>query len=213
MHLRRKSDTVAFVVTGAAVSSGGWIFGSGLISGNRPAPARVAAAAAAALGNDDGRDSLPRLAAEYARTLLLRDMPWLKMGAVFAAGFAVYYVRIVVVAQGYALASWANPLHNSLYHTADRLERLLSIALSQTAAAVVDNGKKGEVKVTFQVERIPGTHQVRVGHVLKFTKPTSMGRSMEETDGATVLYVGKFGALSLAQPDLFDTGAQKKLID
>lgn len=94
-----------------------------------------------------------------------------------------------------------------------QFERLLSIALSQTAAAVVDNGKKGEVKVTFQIERIPGTHQVRVGHALKFTKPTSMGRSMEETDGATVLYVGKFGALSLAQPDLFDTVAQKKLID
>ena len=71
---------------------------------------------------------------------------------------------------------------------------------------------EGEVKVTFQVERIPGTHQVRVGHVLKFTKLTSMGRSMEETDGATVLYVGKFGALSLAQPDLFDTGAQR-LVD
>lgn len=40
-----------------------------------------------------------------------------------------------------------------------QFERLLSIALSQTAAAVVDNGKKGEVKVTFQVERIPGTLQ------------------------------------------------------
>lgn len=31
-----------------------------------------------------------------------------------------------------------------------QFERLLSIALSQTAAAVVDNGKKGEVKVTFR---------------------------------------------------------------
>ena len=94
-----------------------------------------------------------------------------------------------------------------------QFERLLSIALSQTAAAVVDNGKKGEVKVTFQVERIPGTHQVRVGHVLKFTKPTSMGRSMEETDGATVLHVGKFGALSLAQPSLLEREQLQRRLD
>jgi hypothetical protein len=94
-----------------------------------------------------------------------------------------------------------------------QFERLLSIALSQTAAAVVDNGKKGEVKVTFSVERIPGTHQVRIGHALKFTKPTSMGKSSEETAGATVLYVGKYGALSLAQPGLFDEERQRRIGD
>lgn len=61
-------------------------------------------------------------------------MPWAKAASVFAFGFAVYYVRIEVVARGYTLASWANPLHNSLYHTRDRLERLLSIALVQAFA-------------------------------------------------------------------------------
>lgn len=40
---------------------------------------------------------------------------------------------------------------------------------------------------------------MRIAHTLTFTKPTSMGKSSEETDGATVLHVGKFGALSLAQ--------------
>jgi hypothetical protein len=85
-----------------------------------------------------------------------------------------------------------------------QFERLLSIALSQTAAAVVDNDKKGEVVIKLVIERIDGTHQVRIGHTLKFTKPTSMGKSSEDTGGASVLHVGKYGALSLAQPSLLE---------
>lgn len=83
-------------------------------------------------------------------------------------------------------------------------DRLLSIALSQTAAAVVDNEKAGEIVVKFKLNKIAGTSQVRIGHSLKFSKPTSMGKSIEETDGATVLHVGKYGALSLAQPSLLE---------
>jgi len=81
-------------------------------------------------------------------------------------------------------------------------DRMLSIALSQTAAAVIDHEKIGKVSIEFKLEKIQGTSQVRLGHSLKFSKPTSTGRSIEETDGATVLHVGKFGALSLAQPSL-----------
>jgi hypothetical protein len=92
-------------------------------------------------------------------------------------------------------------------------EHMLSIALSQTAAAVVDHGKKGKVTITLDFERIPGTQQVRVAHLMKFIKPTSMGRTSEETDNASVLYVGKFGALSLAQPRLFDDERQKRITD
>lgn len=83
-------------------------------------------------------------------------------------------------------------------------ERLLSIALSQTSAAVIDHEKIGEVNIKLKIERIEGTHQVRIAHTLKFTKPTSMGRSSEETDGASVLHVGKYGKLSLAQPSLLE---------
>jgi len=82
-------------------------------------------------------------------------------------------------------------------------EIVLSKALSDTAAAAVDHNKKGEVIVKFKIEQIMGTHQVRIQHDLKFSKPTSMGRVSEETSGATVLHVGKYGALSLAQPPLF----------
>ena len=47
-------------------------------------------------------------------------------------------------------------------------------------------------------ERIAGTHQVRIGHSLKFSKPTGLGRVVEQADGASVLHVGKNGRLTLA---------------
>lgn len=83
-------------------------------------------------------------------------------------------------------------------------ERILSQALSETAAAAVDHNKVGEVTVKFKIERITGTSQARVQHDVKFVKPTSMGKSSEETSGATVLHVGKYGRLTLAQPDLLE---------
>lgn len=79
----------------------------------------------------------------------------------------------------------------------------LSTALSKVAAAVIDHDKKGgKVKIEFDFERIAGTYQVRIGHKLTFTHPTSLGKSSEEMKGATVLHVGKYGALSLAQQPL-----------
>lgn len=96
-----------------------------------------------------------------------------------------------------------------------QLEHMLSIALSQTAAAVVDHAKKGEVVLKLKFEQIKGTHQVRVEHKLTFAKPTSTGRSGEETEGATVLHVGRYGRLSLAQPSLLpaDETKQQRLTD
>ena len=87
-------------------------------------------------------------------------------------------------------------------------ERILSQALSEVAAASVDHGKVGEVSIKFKIERIAGTHQVRLQHDVKFTKPTSMGKAGEETSGATVLHVGKYGRLSLAQPSLLENDRQ-----
>ena len=86
-----------------------------------------------------------------------------------------------------------------------QMEHLLSIALSETAAAVVDNSeKKGSVKLEMTFERIPGTHQVRVEHKVSFSKPTMSGKASEESSGATVLHVGRYGKLSLAQPSLLE---------
>jgi len=87
-------------------------------------------------------------------------------------------------------------------------ERVLSKALSETAAAVIDHGKVGEVSVKFKIECIAGTYQVRLQHDVKFKRPTSMGSASEETSSATVLHVGKFGCLSLAQPSLLKEPVQ-----
>ena len=92
------------------------------------ARAMVAAATAAA-------PATPPLSLQgYIRRLFYRQLPWLRMAAVAALGCVLYYVRIVVVARGYTLASWANPIHNSLYHTADRQVRFLSTAFVQAFA-------------------------------------------------------------------------------
>lgn len=89
-------------------------------------------------------------------------------------------------------------------------ERKLSIALSQVAAACTDHDKVGEVLIKLSFSQIPGTGQVRCEHTLKFVKPTLDGKSGEEEKRATVLHVGKYGALSLAQPPLM--GKQGELV-
>lgn len=92
-----------------------------------------------------------------------------------------------------------------------QFEVITSQALSEVAAAVIDHNKVGEVTLKFKIERIQGTQQVRIEHSCKFLRPTSMGKAGEETSAATVLHVGKYGALSLAQPPLFDPSRQTDL--
>lgn len=77
-------------------------------------------------------------------------------------------------------------------------DRKLSIALSQVAAAAVDNDKVGEVSVKFTFAKIAGTKQVQCKHSLKFTRPTADGKASEEESRTTPLHVGRFGRLSLA---------------
>jgi hypothetical protein len=77
-------------------------------------------------------------------------------------------------------------------------DRKLSIALSEAAAACVDNDKSGEVAVKFTFKKIPGTKQVHCQHQLKYTTPTADGKKSEEETRSTPLHVGKFGRLSLA---------------
>lgn len=95
-----------------------------------------------------------------------------------------------------------------------QFERQLSVALSQVAAKVVDYDKKGTVTIVLDFEKITGTFQVRVGHKVKFAHPTGTGKASEETSGATVLHVGKYGALSIAQQPLaFDATKQSRIPD
>ena len=93
--------------------------------------------------------------------------------------------------------------------SAGTIERALSVALSKTAASVIDCDKKGKVILAFDLERIAGTQQVRIGHKLQFNHHTMNCHVAEETNGADVMHVGKFGALSLAQPSLLDKRQQQ----
>ncbi len=58
-----------------------------------------------------------------------------------------------------------------------------------------------------------GTAQVRISHITKFEKPTMQGTAWEDAKGATVMHVGRFGKLSLAQPSLLDNQRQTRLPD
>lgn len=78
-----------------------------------------------------------------------------------------------------------------------QFERMLSIAVSQVAAGVVDNKRVGEVSIKLHIEHIPGTSQVNLKHTLKFARPTADGKAGEEATRTTVLHVGKYGKLTL----------------
>lgn len=92
-----------------------------------------------------------------------------------------------------------------------QFDRMLSVALSKVASSVVDREKKGKVTIDLSFEHIKGTHQVRVAHSIKFVQPTMSGKASEEAGGATVLHVGRYGALSLAQPSLLEENKQRQL--
>lgn len=91
-----------------------------------------------------------------------------------------------------------------------QFERMLSVALSQVSAAVVDHNKAGEVTVKFSFKKIAQTQQVHISHTLKYTKPTEAGKTSEDAERSTPMHVGRFGALSLTAPnqtDMFKTPA------
>lgn len=89
-----------------------------------------------------------------------------------------------------------------------QFDRMLSIALSQVAAGVVDNKKTGEVNIKLAFKLIPGTSQVSCEHSLSFKRPTADGKAGEDATRRTVMHVGKFGKLTLTpenQLKMFDT--------
>lgn len=76
-------------------------------------------------------------------------------------------------------------------------EQKLGKILSDVAAAVVDNDRKGKVTVDFTLERIGNSYQVQVNHKLSYAKPTLHGKSSEESTTSTPMYVGTGGRLTL----------------
>lgn len=73
----------------------------------------------------------------------------------------------------------------------------VTTALAESALGVVSTGKKGKVTLTFDLARIGDANQVQVTHALKYVKPTSKGRVIEEDATSTPLHVGPRGHLTL----------------
>lgn len=73
----------------------------------------------------------------------------------------------------------------------------LSAALSDTALGVVTTGKKGKVTITLDLARIGDSSQVQCTHMIKYARPTTKGKAMEEATTSTPLHVGTGGVLSL----------------
>lgn len=82
----------------------------------------------------------------------------------------------------------------------------METALHQVAEGVIHTGKKGKVTITFDIEQIASSHQVKVRHKLSYLKPTDKGKVSEENTTETPMHVGVRGKLSLypeSQPDLY----------
>ena len=77
-------------------------------------------------------------------------------------------------------------------------------ALNNTALGVLNNGGKGQVVLTFDIDRLSNSvEEKRVGikHKLKFVTPTPRGKQSEEDTTETPMYVGKGGKLTILQED------------
>ncbi|MBN8431838.1 hypothetical protein JF535_13350 [Microbulbifer salipaludis] len=71
----------------------------------------------------------------------------------------------------------------------------LSRALSDVAAGVCDNEKKGKVTIDFDIQLL-GSSQVNVQHTLKYTIPRRNGESTEKNVTKTAMHVGKGGRMT-----------------
>lgn len=76
-------------------------------------------------------------------------------------------------------------------------EQQVNRALSDVAANVCETGKKGEVTLSFKVQRIGDSNQVNVTHKIKSLVPKQRGRVVEEHETSTPLHVGRGGTLSI----------------
>ena len=79
-------------------------------------------------------------------------------------------------------------------------EQKLGAILSQVAGAVVDHGdkgKSGKVVLEFDMKRIGASCQVEVKHKLSFVRPTMHGKSSEEEQLMTPMYVGTGGRMTI----------------
>ena len=92
-----------------------------------------------------------------------------------------------------------------------QLESRLAHVISDVAAAVSDHKGKGEINLKLTLKAIGNGSQVGVSHVLKFTRPTSLGSQSEDYTALTAMHIGKAGRLSYFpenQTQMFDRKGQ-----
>jgi hypothetical protein len=96
----------------------------------------------------------------------------------------------------------------TLFHDLDAgvFSQRLDAAMRDVALGVTHTGKKGQVVIKLDLERIGDSSQVTCTHQIKSKKPTPKGCATEEATTKTPLHVGTGGALSLfpeQQSDMF----------
>lgn len=90
----------------------------------------------------------------------------------------------------------------------------IAAVLSDVADSVVQTGKKGQVKLTFDIATLGeiGSRSVEVKHKLDYTAPEAFGNRKEDYARNTTMYVNTNGTITLFNEDagsLFDTSESK----
>lgn len=83
-------------------------------------------------------------------------------------------------------------------------ENKISMALSEVAFGVLNNGQKGKVVITLDIDRMSNSveeKRVMIKHKLAFVRPTPRGKSSEEDTTETPMYVNRGGKLTILQED------------
>ena len=80
----------------------------------------------------------------------------------------------------------------------------IAAALNTTALGVLNNGTKGKVVLTFDIERMGNSveeKRVKIKHKLNYVTPTPRGKASEEDTTETPMWVNKGGKLTILQED------------
>lgn len=80
----------------------------------------------------------------------------------------------------------------------------IAAALNTTALGVLNNGNKGKVVLTFDLDRMSNSTEekrVMIKHKLQYSCPTPRGKTSEEDTTETPMYVNRGGKLTIMQED------------
>ena len=83
-------------------------------------------------------------------------------------------------------------------------ENKIAVALSEVAFGVLNNGQKGKVTLTFEIDRMSNSveeKRVKIKHRLNYSTPTPRGKASEEDTTETPMWVNKGGKLTILQED------------